>query len=309
MINVYNEILKYNRIIIHGHMRPDGDCIGSQIGLREILKESFPEKEVYAVGDMSEYVSFLGNLDTIPDELFKEALSIVVDCGNSERISDQRYKMAKYVIKFDHHVPIEQYGDINYVDDSSPACCQMIAELMEQFNLKINVVGATALYTGILTDTGRFKFDSVTGKTLRLAATLLDKGISLEYIDSKLSVETLNQIMLKGYVLSNFKVTEEGFAYILMTRDVIEKYNVSDEMAASQVSSIGNIEGYPIWALFMEYPNEIRIRLRSRGPRIDLLANLYNGGGHQKASGAKLDSWNDLDRFVNDCNNLLKEWR
>ena len=111
------------------------------------------------------------------------------------------------------------------------------------------------------------------------------------------------------YCLSNFIMSKDGFAYIKMTRDVIEKFGVSDETAASMVSAISTIEGCPVWAMFIEYPNEIRIRLRSRGPVINLLAEKYGGGGHPKAAGAHLDCWDDLDKFVLDANNLVKEYK
>lgn len=307
MEQIIKLINEYQRIIIHGHTRPDGDCIGSQIGLREILKETYPDKEVYAVGPMSEFVSFLGELDNITDDLYNGALAIVVDCGNSERISDQRFKLADKVIKIDHHVPVEDYGDVNYVLEDEPACAAIITEIMDTYKMKINKQGAMALYTGILTDTGRFRFDTVNGKTLRLAAILLDNGVRVDELDNLLSIETLKEIKLKGYVLSHFETTDQGFAYIKMTRDVVSTFGVSDETAASQVSTIGNIEGYPVWALFMEYPDEIRIRLRSRGPRIDLLANQYGGGGHQKAAGGRLESWDMLPQFIEDINKLLSE--
>lgn len=307
MERIIKEIEKFDTIIIHGHKRPDGDCIGSQIGLREMLKESYPHKHIYAVGPMSDFVSFLGELDNIDDDAYSEALSIVVDCGNTERISDQRYKLGKKVIKIDHHEPVDNYGDINYVDSNSPATCTILTEFMSSFGLKINLRGANALYTGMITDTGRFRFDTVTGKTLRLASILLDLGVCVDKIDNLLSVETLNQIKLKGYVLSHFETTAKGFAYIKMTKDIVAQYGVTNEEAASQVTTIGNIEGYPIYALFMEYDDEIRIRLRSRGPRIDLLAGKYGGGGHQKAAGGRLNSWDELDLFINDVNELLGE--
>lgn len=304
---IIQEIMKYKRIMIHGHTRPDGDCIGSQIGLRSILKNSFPDKEIYAIGPMASYVSFLGELDNVTDEMYQGSLAIVVDCGSSDRVSDERYKLAQKIIKIDHHIPVDNYGDINYVLEDSPACSALLTRIMIDNHLSIDLEGAQALYTGILTDTGRFRFDSVTGDTLREAAYLIDLGVDICAIDNKLSVETLKTIQLKGFVLSNFETTPYGFAYIRMTRDVISKYEVTDEEASSQISTIGNIEGYPVWALFMEYPDEIRIRLRSRGKRVDLLANQYGGGGHQKASGAHLDSWNDLPHFLEDVNKLLKE--
>ncbi len=309
---ILNKIKEFNRIIIHGHQRPDGDCIGSQYGLYNILKESFPEKEIYVTGEVSEYVAFVGRPTLIDDELFNGALSICVDCSRKDRLGDGRVDKSSYVIKIDHHPAEDQYGDYNYVDDNAPACAQIIMEFYLKFKdeLKINQEAATALYVGISTDTGRFKFDSVTSKTFIAAAKLLDEGVNLSYVDNHLSVETLESLKLKGWCLSNFKMTENGFAYIIMKRETIEEFGVSDEDAAAQVSTISTIDKAPVWAIFIEYPgNEIRIRLRSRGPVINDLASKYQGGGHPKAAGAHLETWNDLDKFLLEADNLVKDYK
>ena len=304
-------IKKYNRIIIFGHQRPDGDCIGSQYGLYYILKDSFPEKEIYISGESSDYVSFIGSPSFVADELLEGSLAICVDSATSERISDSRFNKCNFVIKIDHHVVVDEYGDYAIVDDKAAACAQIIIDFYLQYKdiLKMSANAATALYVGISTDTGRFKYDCVTSKTFNYAAILLDHGVDLSYVDNNLSVETLESLKLRGYCLSNFIMSNDGFAYIKMTRDVIEKFGVSDETAASMVSAISTIEGCPVWAMFIEYPTEIRIRLRSRGPIINLLAEKYGGGGHPKAAGAHLDCWDDLDKFVLDANNLVKEYK
>ena len=312
MEHILQKIKEFDTIILHGHKRPDGDCIGSQYGLYHLIKANWPNKNVIVTGEASDYVSFIGAPTILEDEsLFENALSICVDCAVGDRLSDTRYTKAKYSIKIDHHIPVEDYGDYQYVDTTAPACAQIIAELYMKYKdeLILPVEAATALYTGILTDTGRFKFDSVNARTFNAAATLVDAGISLSYIDEKLSVETLQTLKLKGYCLSNFKISENGFAYLKITRDVINEYGVSDEDAASQVSTISTIEGCPVWALFIEYPGEIRIRLRSRGPEVNLLANEYEGGGHAKACGCKLQSWDALDGFVAKADALVKNYK
>ena len=169
---------------------------------------------------------------------------------------------------------------------------------------------AQALYVGITTDTGRFKFDSVNSRTFHAAAVLLDAGVDLGYIDNKLSVESLNTLKLKGHILSNFKMTDHGFAYAKLTRKEVESFGVSYEDAAAQVSTISTIEDCPVWALFLEYSEEeIRVRLRSRGPVINLLAEQYHGGGHAKASGATLYNWDELEGFVNKADELVKKYK
>lgn len=312
MEHILKKIKEFDTIIIHGHYRPDGDCIGSQYGLMHIIKATYPSKNVIITGETSDFVSFIGAPTLLEDEsLFENALSICVDCATSERLSDTRYNKAKYSIKIDHHIDVEKYGDYQYVDTTAPACAQIITEFYLKFKdeLIMTKEAATALYVGISTDTGRFKFDSVNSRTFMAAAALVDFGVDLGYIDNQLSVETLQTLKLKGYCLSNFKMTENGFAYIIMKRDTINEFGVSDEDAAAQVSTISTIEGCPVWAIFMEYPTEIRIRLRSRGPVVNLLAEEYGGGGHAKASGARLNDWTQLDEFVKNADTLVKKYK
>lgn len=308
---ILNKIKEYNRIIIFGHVRPDGDCIGSQYGLAKIIQESFPEKEVYVTGESSEYVSFIGKPSMIDDSLFKGSLGICVDIANGDRVSDQRYKNCEYTIKIDHHINVDSFCDYEYVDDKSPACAQIITEFFYKFRneLKLNAKAAEALYVGIVTDTGRFRFDSVNKKTFDAAGFLFDYGINLGYIDNKLSVETINSLKLRGYCLTHFETTEAGFAYLKMPRSIIEEYGVSNEEAANQVTCISTIKECPAWALFIEYPTEIRIRLRSRGPVINKLAEKWGGGGHAKASGANLGSWDELPKFLDDIDEIVREYK
>lgn len=304
------KIKAYNTIIIHGHIRPDGDCYGSQFGLKDIIKASFPTKEVYVVGEVSEYVSFVGTPDEISDDKFEGALSIVVDTATHDRVSDQRFKLAKEVFKIDHHVENEKsfYADHYWVDDLLPSASQMIAMFYKEYQdeLKLSFEGAQAMYVGIVTDTGRFRYRGVSRQTHEAAGLLLDFGVDVEDIDNHLSIETMDTIKLKGEVLSNFEVSEGGFIYFKMTREVIDRYGISDETAASMVNVLAGIEGYPVWALFIEYPDEIRVRLRSRGPEIETLARKYNGGGHQKAAGCRIESYDQIKAFSKDVDALLR---
>lgn len=310
MQKILNRIKKYETIIIHGHKRPDGDCYGSQFGLKNIIQQSFPDKKVYVVGQRSAFVDFVGQIDVITDDTYEGALSIVVDTAVEDRISDERYKLGKEIIKIDHHIPVDDYGDIRWVDTNFPSCAQMIAYFYSKYKkeLKMTLEGAIAMYTGIVTDTGRFRFRGVSNLTHQMAGMLIDMGVDVEYIDGMLGKESLEMIALKGYVYSNF-VTTDGFIYLRMTRDIIEKYDVSDEQAASVVGLLGGIEGFPVWALFIEYPGEVRIRLRSNGPTINKLANEYGGGGHAKASGCRLDSWDDLPKFIKDAEAVVKAYK
>ena len=312
MEKIKEYIEKYDTIIIHGHIRPDGDCIGTQYGLYYLIKDNYPHKKVYITGETSEFIIFIGRPALVDESLFQDALSICVDCATSDRLSDTRVNLAKEYIKIDHHIPVDDYGNYQYVDITAPACSQIITELymMYRNEWELSKEAAQALYVGITTDTGRFKFDSVNSRTFHAAAVLLDAGVDLGYIDNKLSVESLNTLKLKGHILSNFKMTDHGFAYAKLTRKEVESFGVSYEDAAAQVSTISTIEDCPVWALFLEYSEEeIRVRLRSRGPVINLLAEQYHGGGHAKASGATLYNWDELEGFVNKADELVKKYK
>jgi len=307
MTNILQEIKHFDTIIIHGHKRPDGDCYGGQYGLKGILKAAFPQKNIYVVGEESDYVKYVGTPDVITDDVYEDALSIVVDTATKDRISDMRYTLGKKVIKIDHHIDVDAYGDMNWVDTSYPAVSEMITDFAFQHKLEIPLVSAIALYTGLITDTGRFRYRGVSKRTHTLAGLLIEAGVDVEFIDSKLSKETLKMYALKGYVYSNFTTVEGGFIYLKMPRAVIEEYGVTDEEAASVVNLIGGLDGYPVWALMIEYENEIRIRLRSSGPTINTLAEKYEGGGHAKASGARLPSWEHVDQFSKDVIQHIKD--
>lgn len=310
---ILEKIKEYETIIIHGHTRPDGDCYGAQFGLKDIINSTFPNKNVYAVGETSDYVSFVGEIDVIPISTYEGALSIVVDTAIADRISDQNYKLGKEIIKIDHHIPSEDsnYADYYWVDTEKPSCSQMIAEFYHTFKdeLKLTYDGALAMYVGNVTDTGGFRYRGVDRTTHEMAGMLLDFGVDVAYVDFKLSMKTLDEVKVKGYILMNFEQTKEGFAYFKMTKEIMDRYNLSNEEASATVNTLAGIEGYPVWALFMESDNGIRIRLRSNGPEIESIARKYDGGGHAQAAGARLESFEEIEDFIKDINLHLTNYK
>lgn len=308
MKKILEKIKEYNTIIIHGHIRPDGDSIGSQYGLKYLIEDNFPSKLVYVTGTHSDYLSFIGKPSMIDDNIFNGALSICVDCPKSSRLSDDRYKKSDYSIKIDHHYDSDNYTDYEYVDYKASSCTSIITEfyLENKDELMLSKRTAEALYVGLLTDTGYFKNLNVDSKTFMIASVLVGTGIDLGYINNSLSLESENILRFKGYCLENFKVSKNGFAYLVIKKEDLEKFNISEESASSLVTLISNIKTSPIWALFLESNSNIRVRLRSRSIPINDLAKLYNGGGHKFASGATLNSWDELDDFIKSVDCLLE---
>src|SRR5690554_3615476 len=268
--DILKKIKKYQRIIIYGHVRPDGDCYGAQFGLQNIIKNAFPEKDVFVTGETSDFVSFVGTPDiivgesTLEDSFYEDSLSIVVDTANKDRISNPKYSLGKEIIKIDHHIPVDEYGDIQWVDTSFPSCAQMIAYMSTQVkDFEITKPGAVAMYTGILTDTGRFKYRGVSELTHQMAGLLLTRGADVEEIDHALSIETLDMIRFKGFMYQNFETTEKGFVYFKISEETRKQFNLTYEEASSVVNMLSGIEGYPVWAIFIQDGENIRVRLRS----------------------------------------------
>ncbi len=311
---ILNKIIAYEKIIICRHVRPDGDCMGSTIGLREILRISFPDKNIYSIGyQTAEYLSFLSLEDEkLPEEEYKDALVIVVDTANSDRIDNPYYKSGKEIIKIDHHIRGEDFGTINYVDEDMPATACIITELYEENRdiLQMNQKAAQALYVGIATDTGRFRYRGVSAKVLRLSAILLDYDLDLEKIYANLYLKDIASLKLQGDVFRKFKSTPNGVLYVYVTNKMQKKYNISPEDAAALVNSLDSVKDSLIWIIFVEQKDKtIRVRIRSRFVAIDKLANKYRGGGHANASGAVVYNGREIKQLVKDADEVLEKFK
>ena len=216
---ILEEIRAYDRIILHRHSNPDGDAIGSQVGLKHILKENFPEKEIYVVGDPAKRYSFMADsvMDVLPDEAWQGALAIILDCSAKALISDERYTLAETTARIDHHIFCETIAAVEVTDTSYESCCGLIAEFARECNLRLNPIAATSLFTGMVTDSGRFRYDSTTAQTFRLAAFLMEQPIDTNEIYRNLYADDLAQKQLRAHFTTKIQVTERNVAYIYTT--------------------------------------------------------------------------------------------
>lgn len=314
MINeIINKIKEYNKIIILRHIRPDGDCIGSSLGLREVIRNSFPDKEVVVFGkDFQSNLTFIDIEDENRDkDYYLDSLIIVVDTAQEERISDDNYKYGKEIIKIDHHPNDYPYGNINYVEDESSSCCELIVKIIENSDgvLKLNDKAAALLYMGMVTDTGRFKF-GITKETYQRCSKLLEYNFNLELLYSHLYLKDFNMYKLQGEVYKKMKFSKNMVAYIYVTKEMQEKFALSPNDASMVVGSLDSIKGCLIWIAFIDMPDgTIRVRLRSRFLEIESIAKRYNGGGHAKASGATLYAKEDIKKLVKECDEKIKKFK
>ncbi len=312
LTDIYAKIKDFRKIIIFPHARPDGDCIGTSFGLKNIIETTWPNKEVHVAGESSVFTSFIGVPETLEDSVFDGALGIALDTANKNRLADQRYKNCDMLIKIDHHIKVEEYGDIDYVDTTRPAAALIVLDLFlqHQDKMKMTEEGAKALFFGILTDTGRFKYEGVNGDTFRNVAILFDNGLKTREIYQYLDTRTEELTRFRGFLLQNYKKTENGVVYFKVLPEYLEEYKITLEEASSLVNEMSVFKDYPIWLLFAEYEEKIvRCRMRSKGPGIDKLANKYDGGGHKFASGANLGTWKRTELLIKDADDLAKEYK
>ncbi len=309
---IMQKIEAYDTIIIHRHYRVDGDALGSSLGLREILRTSFPSKQIYSVGgEVPSYLNFLGKEDEIIDTVYENALVIVLDTATTDRIQDQRFNLGKEIIKIDHHIVVEDYGLINYVRENMPATALVIYDWYKTFEnkLKINDKAALSLYTAIITDTGRFRYRSVDSLTLNYAAEILDVGVDTDKLYANLYTKDASALKLQGYLFENFEISPAGVAHIYISEKTVKKYDATIDEASNLVNYLDSIKGSLIWILFLEMPNEIRVRLRSRFVGVVDIASNYRGGGHEYAAGATVYTKDEIKKVVKEADEKLKAFK
>lgn len=311
---ILEKIKEYDKIIIFRHFRPDGDAVGSTKGLAAMLKLTYPEKKVYLQNtDFSDYLAFLGGEDgLLPDEAYADALGIVLDTATAKRISNQKYALCKELVKIDHHIPVESYGNYEWVEEERSSTCEMVAAFYEAFKdeLKMNAEAATYLYTGMVTDSGRFRFRSVSGETMRLAGLMLDQGIDLDVIYANLYLKEFDEFKFEAHVHKKMKISENGVASLFVTKGMKKKFGLSNEAASAAVSYMDSIKNALIWIAFIDSGDgSIRVRLRSRFVTVSELAERYNGGGHACAAGATVYSKAEMKQLLKEADARIKEYK
>lgn len=311
---IINTILEHENIVIFHHIRPDGDCLGSQFGLGQLIKDNFPNKNVKLVGDSKKNFAFLKiKMDENPDEDFmKNALAIIVDANFKDRIENRELldqNLFKTVLRIDHHPNNDDLNNpILWVDPSYVAAAEQIADIAYQSGWKVSPKAANYIYLGIYTDSGRFLYKNTSARTFKLASFLIEKGANLELIHNNLTKNSFESLKYQGYVLNNFK-TEGSVVYFsidLKTQSSLKKSPAS----CVRPNYIANIEGYPIWVFFVQEENKKwRVEYRSNGPIVRNVALKWGGGGHEQASGCLAESEADFANIIADCNEEITRWK
>ncbi len=308
---IYKLIKKYNNIVIARHIGADIDALGSQLALKEIIKETFPGKKVYAVGAYSSKFKFIGQIDKEEGIDYENTLLIVTDTPKTSRVDVEDFSLYKHTLRIDHHPFEEKFCDYEFIDDSKSSVCEMIIDLCYSTKLKLNKSAAEKLYMGIIADTNRFMHSNTTPDTLLAASKIMkDYKLDTPKLYEMMYLRSLDEIRFMGYFFQNLKVTENGVGYIKITDEIQKEYKMDPASIGNMIGELAYTEDLIAWVTFSEdkKQNIVRVSIRSRGPVINTLAMQYNGGGHKLASGIRLPNFDLSDEIIQKLDEVCKEY-
>ena len=311
---ISNLIEQYDSVVIFGHHHPDGDCYGSQIGLRDVLRLNYPNKKVYAVGSgLRRYFDFISRMDVVDDEVIKNSLAVLVDGNDVSRMEDQRVTTAKAFMKIDHHMENGKFTEGPFVlDTNANSACELIVQFIRESGWKVNPTICNALFLGILTDTGRFQFVEDFPLCFEEASFLCENGADPKSINKILNITNVDALKFKGYVYTHYKMSEHGVIYLTFKKSILHKLHVSASKAGSMVNLLNNVLGYPIWAFFCENEDGTsHSEFRSNGPAVQPVAAKYGGGGHLHAAGVTLPDLSDetISMLIKDLDQAILDYQ
>ena len=307
---VLQEIQNSDTIIIHRHSRPDGDALGSQIGMKHLILENFPGKTVYMVGDEAGYLSFMEDsvMDEIPDSAYENALALILDCGSAHLVSDDRWKLSARTARMDHHLYTGSFTDAEAIDPTFESCCGLVTLMAYLSGWTLNPIAARSLYTGMVTDSGRFRYDATSARTFAMASFLMTEEIDTESLYRELYADDFENKKRKAEFLLKTRFTPNRVAWIYTTAEELAAMELSTfAVSRGMVNTMSDIRGTDIWVNFTEADGGVLCELRSSGPNINPIAVKYGGGGHAKASGAKVPDRATAMAMLADLDNLTGE--
>lgn len=311
---LFQNIEAYDTITIFRHISPDADALGSQFGLKQWIHDTYPDKDVYALGyENGSKTQNFPKGDNADDTVIADSLAIILDTANTSRIDDDRWKLAKHVIRIDHHIVVEDFGDEEVIEDLFGATCEILGYMLMQEKKAVSSRCAQYLYSGLIADTLRFSISTTTPTTLHVAAYLLEAGVDVAKANEDNFSTPLKLFKYENYIRSHFHILDDRLAYIIINKEDYERFGLSFNEAKEKVFVLGGVDEFLSWALFVEkYQNEQGERiyngsLRSKNKTINDIANRYHGGGHRFACGVKELKQDDVHRLLNELLNRVKE--
>ena len=312
MIDLLNEIKDYQIITLFRHQSADADALGSQFGMKLFLETNCPNIKVYALGDdVGSSAELFPKIDKVADEVIKQSCAIIFDTANAARIDDARALTAQKIIKIDHHIVVDEYADVVYVDTKAAATCEILANLFNQTGKLVNEECAKYLYLGLLADSISFTTASTTANTLKSASFLISCGLDVNKINQERSGFSLNDFVYVTKVRNRYKLNG-NVAYSIMQVEDYQALGFDYNTAKEKVFALANVKEFEIYCLFTEdatYETKglYNGSLRSKNIAIDKIANKYNGGGHAQACGVKKLTLEDIQNIIKDLKALISK--
>lgn len=313
MMKVDNYLEKVNSVAITGHIKPDGDCIGSCLALYNYILFNYPEINVKLyLEEFSQKYMFLPNSDKVIhdyqiDEEFD--LFIVLDTGNLARIGGtvRAFHNAKATLSIDHHVSNENYSKDNIVYPDASSASEVLYELIDEN--KINQDIAQCIYTGIVYDTGVFKHSNTSEKTMQIAGKLMSYGIPFsKIIDSSFYLKTYNQNLISGRAMLDSKLAFNGKCiYTVLTKKHMREFDVTSKELDGIVDQIRVVDGVEC-AIFLYEINkdEYKVSFRSNDyVDVNKAAGEFGGGGHIRAAGCSISG--EIDDIIKQLLDVVKK--
>lgn len=290
MIDKVAKLIEENdTIVIFSHAYPDGDAYGSQIGLRQLLRATYPNKKIYAVGSgLKNFFDLIGEMDEVEDEVVKQSLVFLLDANEFDRFEDPRSKEGKYKILIDHHIQNNFEGfDVRVVNEIACSTCEIVVNLARELKLQFTKEAANALFLGLLTDSGRFQFAKDYSSMFSTASFLIKEGAEPSGLYKILNVVKEKDLLIRSFIFSKLKRFKEGLLFVYFSYRDIKRLKISSSnKAANFVNMIGNIENYPIWIIAaQDEENNVKFEFRSNKYPVQPIALKYGGGGHELAAG------------------------
>lgn len=303
MNDLIREIENADSIAITGHINPDGDCIGSTLGMYNYITNNYPGKKVQVyLQEFPDVFMFLNGASEVKHETDDEIydLFMSLDCGDPDRFTPfaQYFETAKRTLCIDHHISNKGFGDVCYVEPQACSAAEAIFKLLDED--KINQPCAEALYMGIVHDTGVFKHSNTTRSAMTIAGILIEKGARPSFvIDETFYKKTLTQNKLLGYALLGMKQFANGkIAHTLLTFEDFEKFGASKMDTDGIVDQLRLTSGTEVaFFMYQSGENEYKISLRANNiVNVSEIACSHGGGGHAKAAGCNIKG--DPDKIV-----------
>ena len=310
--DIYKTIKSYNNIVIARHVGVDPDAMASALALRDSIKLTFPEKNVYAIGNGTVKLTFMGPLDKgIDFDQMDDILLIVVDTPDKKRVDMEELTHYEKSIKIDHHPFVEKFCDIEVIDDEKSSASEMIYDLICSTPLKANKKMFESIFAGIVGDTNRFLFNNSKSETFNVVADMIKNyDINITKVYYNLYKRPLSEVKFFGYMANNIETTDNGVGYIIVKNDTLSSFGVDSATAGNLINEFNNIGELLVWLSATEDVKNgfIRVSARSRGPIINKVLEKHGGGGHALASGAKVKTFKDVEKLIKDLDNLCKKY-